>query len=437
MKIRIDSYKNIHNLTIPVHDNKLILLGNNGVGKTNTLEAVYFEKCVIEDAPYEYKKRYMMSLETISMDDYFPNANILRKIFPDITIDNLQYKLMQFLEEAYTQLNRHLLKKLVQDALDTLTYCIANKQFDTSPIAITRLIILKWLYRESVRTGDKYIILADSPELFAHPMLMNEITNALLDLSKRGCLVIITTHNEYVISRFFSRFEEIVKIEKDANGNARITTIDMDEVKERIREFYRRDEYLTHSFSRMTHPDDGLIKLLNDDIENFLITAFRDRIITIFFAETVVLGEGASEDVLFDYINNVLQPQWVSDNRTGFMNCMGKSTMPLYFVFLNYLNVRTLVIYDLDNTNNLVHAAYRKCFDDYHFEHPSLFASYYLSPDLERYLDIDNGQRIRSLVKPLNVFNYTYMQEEVNPRVNELVDIMELNIQRMKEAAAR
>ena len=119
------------------------------------------------------------------------------------------------------------------------------------------------------------------------------------------------------------------------------------------------------------------------------------------------------------------------------MNCMGKSTMPLYFVFLNYLNVRTLVIYDLDNTNNLVHAAYRKCFDDYHFEHPSLFASYYLSPDLERYLDIDNGQRIRSLVKPLNVFNYTYMQEEVNPRVNELVDIMELNIQRMKEAAAR
>ena len=36
----------------------------------------------------------MMSLETISMDDYFPNANILRKIFPDISLDNLREKLL-------------------------------------------------------------------------------------------------------------------------------------------------------------------------------------------------------------------------------------------------------------------------------------------------------------------------------------------------------
>ena len=41
MKITIDSYKNIHDLTIPVVNNKLILLGANGVGKTNTLEAVF------------------------------------------------------------------------------------------------------------------------------------------------------------------------------------------------------------------------------------------------------------------------------------------------------------------------------------------------------------------------------------------------------------
>ena len=42
MKITIDSYKNIHDLTIPVVNNKLILLGANGVGKTNTLEAVFY-----------------------------------------------------------------------------------------------------------------------------------------------------------------------------------------------------------------------------------------------------------------------------------------------------------------------------------------------------------------------------------------------------------
>ena len=435
MKIRIDSYKNIHNLTIPVYDNKLILLGANGVGKTNTLEAVFYNKCVIEDAPCEYAKRYLLSMEMLSGDDYFPNANILRKIFPDINLDNLRSKLLQFLEEAYDQLHRHLMKKLVQDALETLTYCITNKQFDPSPLAITRLIILKWIHRESLRTNNKYIVMVDSPELYAHPMLMNEITNCLLDLAKRGCLVIITTHNEHIIGRFFTRFDEIVKIVKDEHNNVDIIRADMEEIKKNIRDFYRRNEYLTHSFSRMTHLDDGLVQLLDEEIESYLITAFRDHILTVYFAETMVLGEGASEDVLFDYINNVIQPQWIADNRTGFMNCMGKSTMPLYFIFLNYLKVKVLVLYDLDNMDNLVHAAYRRCFDDYHFEHPDLFASYYLSPDLERYLNMNNGQRIRSLVKPVNIFSYTYMRKEVNPRVTELIDIMELNIQRMKEVS--
>ena len=434
MKITIDSYKNIHDLTIPVVNNKLILLGANGVGKTNTLEAVFYNECRIEDAPYKYARRFLLSMDLLSGDDYYPNANIIQEMFPDITMDNLQEKLMIFLENAYKYQNRPMMRKMIQDALDTLTYCISNQHFDPSPLAITRLAVLYKIYHDAIRTGEKYIVLVDSPELFAHPMMMDEIVNVLLSLAETGCLVIITTHNEHVISRFFTSFDEIVMVVKGVDGQMGMITVDMPAITNEIRAFYRQDEYLTHSFSRMSHEDDGLMELLENNLESYLITAFRDRIITIFFSETMVLGEGASEDVLFDYICNVAHPQWISEHQTGFLNCMGKSTMPIYFIFLNHLGIRTFVLYDLDNPANLVHDSYHRYFDAYHFANPSLFASYYLNPDLEGYLNITNGERVRSIIKPLGIFRYTYMQKEENPRLEKLINIMEENILRMKEA---
>ena len=78
--------------------------------------------------------------------------------------------------------------------------------------------------------------------------------------------------------------------------------------------------------------------------------------------------------------------------------------------------------------------AYHHYFDEYHFANPSLFASYYLNPDLEGYLNITSGERVRSIIKPLGIFRYTYMQKEENPRLEKLINIMEENILRMKEA---
>lgn len=435
MKIRIDSYKNIHDLTIPVVNNKLILLGANGVGKTNTLEAVFFGKAVLEDAPYEYDRRYMLSMNILdNADEYYPNSRLIRELFPNITMENAQEVMLDFLERVYLRLDRPLLRKLVRDALETLKYAIDIKHFDPSPLAITRLVILNKIYERVTRNNKHYIILVDTPEIYAHPLLTDEIVSVLLALQQAGCLVMVSTHSEYVVSRFFTRFEEIVKLEKTAEGIIHANTVNMQLIMQRIREFYDQDEYLKHNFSRSSHFDEGLVKLLDNDLESYLITAFRDHIINIFFSQTMVLGEGASEDVLFDYIENVINPAWVSEYQVGFINCMGKSTMPLYFIFLNGIGVRTFVLYDLDNEQNPVHASYHKCFDDYHFRHKHLFSSYYLAPDLEGYLNFSNGERIESIIKPVNIFNFTFLREKENPQVGKLIDIMEENIRRMIEA---
>ena len=93
-----------------------------------------------------------------------------------------------------------------------------------------------------------------------------------------------------------------------------------------------------------------------------------------------------------------------------------------------------MVLYDYDNNNNPVHVAYHNAFNDYHFRNKKLFASYYLRPDLEGYLNIDNGEKIESIIKPVNVFNYTFMMKDENPHLKELLDIIENNIKRMLNA---
>ena len=65
MKIFIENYKNIRNVTLDVLESKrMILLGANGTGKTNTLEASYYEKCSFLDCEDEYADRFLLSLDT-------------------------------------------------------------------------------------------------------------------------------------------------------------------------------------------------------------------------------------------------------------------------------------------------------------------------------------------------------------------------------------
>ena len=427
MKIFIENYKNIRNVTLDVPESKrMILLGANGTGKTNTLEAIYYEKCSFLDCEDEYADRFLLSLDHKSMDYYYPNADLIRELFSFDDEKDLISVLMEFLEKSYDKLKMPLMRKLINDALDAFRFARINKKFDPSPLAITRLVILNRIYEKARQLNQKYIILMDTPELYAHPLLMEEISTSLLKLEQAGCLVIVTTHNEQVISRLFTRFNEIVRLSKNAEGFMETMTVDMEKVEKDIIAFYEVDEYLTHNFSKSSRPDFGLVRLLERDIEGYLITAFRDRIIKAFFYNTIVLGEGASEDVLFDYIENKVHPSWAAEYRVGFMNCMGKSTMPLYFIFLNNIGVKTFVIYDYDNDNNPVHVAYREAFNRYFHDHKNIFRCYYLKPDLEGFLNI--GERVESIIKPVNIYNYTFMQDTRSKGINRLLNVLKENI---------
>lgn len=433
MKIVIDDHKNIKNLTITIPSSRLlILLGSNGVGKTNTLEAIYLNKFRLLDEEVHYDQSYLLALDSlINHQDYYPHQQEIYHLFGE-NFKDISSSLFSYLEKMYQELNKPLLRKFINDALASLSYSVVNQRFDPSTLAITRLVILNRLLQKAKENNEKYIILVDSPELFAHPILMDEITTILQQLKHWGCIVIVSTHSDHIISRLFKSFAELVRLDKSKHGLVTIQSVDIAKVIEDIRAFYDADEMLKHSFSRSGVYDEGLLTLLNRDIEAYLIIAFRDFIITAFFSRIVVLGEGASENVLFDFIENELHPNWLSEHQVGFISCMGKSTMPLYFIFLNNLGVKAFVLYDLDSQDNIVHQAYRKAFENYFEEHRQVFRSYYLKPDLEGFLNIDSA-KLQSIIKPLHIFNHSFLQEKGNGVFNRLLDIMEENILKMAE----
>ena len=100
--------------------------------------------------------------------------------------------------------------------------------------------------------------------------------------------------------------------------------------------------------------------------------------------------------------------------------------MPLYFIFLNNIGVKTFVIYDYDNDNNPVHVAYREAFNRYFHDHKDIFRCYYLKPDLEGFLNI--GERVESIIKPVNIYNYTFMQDTRSKGINRLLNVLKENI---------
>ena len=429
MKIHIKEYKNIRNLTIPVSpSNTVILLGSNGVGKTNTLEAIYRDYGQITDTDTDFKGKYLLSLDLPrERDKYYPNADVLGQLFT-APAGELPEVMLNFLEEEYTKTHRPMMKQYISDALQNLKYAEVNREFDLSPAAVIRLVILNVILAQARENNEKYIVMVDSPELYAHPMLMDELTATLNQLRALGSLIIISTHNDRIVSRMFSSFADIIKMTKK-DGLLQIQTVDIEDIKNRILDFYRSDENLTHSFSRSTHHDDGLLKILNEDLEGYLITSLRDHIITIFSSPTIILGEGISEDVLFDYIDNELHPNWLSEYQVGFMSCIGKSTMPLYFITLNAIGVKTFVLFDYDNDTNPVHNAFRLAFKRYHLANKRMFRSYYLKPDLENYLNFfDDEDKIASIVKPVNIYNYTFLRRTENRQLNQLLEIMHDNI---------
>lgn len=397
---------------IRMYDRLLLVVGNHGAGKTQFL---------LELSNHQYQLHSDVAYQPLCCLIHHSTDTVqwvLNQVFNDETQWEKEYQ--KFL---YTHFDQEEVSWILQKA-GTVSDFLDTSIVQNLPIQ--RWILMRMLLE--ITNLQPLMIIMDEPELFAHPQLVREFCVLLNQLRQQGHMIIVATNSETVVADLFEDIEQVVRLEK-----GKMIQANAQEIEQKIWKFYHQDTMLERRFSEAKQVDVGLNNVLENYIRIYLSSVFRNSMFTMMHSDYVLLGEGSSEDILFDYIDQILHPEWVRKYRVKYTGCLGKSTMPFYFIFLNALGIGTVCIHDYDNDTNPVHVAYAKAFQTYEKENPSLFKRLILNPDLEHVLQICPDYKLLPMEKPINVFQETFVTNHVKDKVEELTNLMKIMIEEMKD----
>ena len=193
---------------------------------------------------------------------------------------------------------------------------------------IYNLIKLSSNYKAEKETSEKkgkdftpkmVLLLFEEPEVFLHPSAQENLSLYLRKFASHSInQVLISTHSSQFVSMSIMDITSIIRLEK-VNG---ITTIYQSQLPESVL----------------------------DECKNLV---FFDRPRSdMFFANKVILVEGPTEYMLFNYLK---QKQRINIEKTKGLCCIdtiGKLSMPYFIKILKSFNIRYSVLFDLDSDIN-------------------------------------------------------------------------------------
>lgn len=410
MRTRIETL-HTPNKDIHIYEGLLMVVGNHGAGKTDFLNSVINKEYrIISDKKYRI-------VPLLLTNTFVTLTTILNEVLGDE--ENWTESYPAYIHKHYSKKEAENILSRIPNAVDLLPN-VVNELF-----VVKRLIIIEML----LCISDKMAIVIDEPELAGHPMIVRDICIALRQLQEKGNIVIVATNSETVVSKLFEDIEQLVRLEKKTG----IIQVDVKKLENEILTFFKKDIYLLRQFSNSNYLDKGLNNVLMNYTRVYLSSIFRNTMFNLMHADGVILGEGSSEDILFDYLDLVIHPEWMRDYRIQYMGCLGKNTMPFYFLFLNHLGIKTVCLYDADKNTNPVHASYANAFAEYEKENGHLYAKMALNPDLEHVLDIVPDYKLLSIEKPVNIYHNTFATDNIKDKVSKLSDVIKVLFDKMEK----
>lgn len=286
-------------------------------------------------------------------------------------------------------------------------------------------------YRQKEFSPEFNFILFEEPEAFLHPSQQERLNIGLKSLSlEKGTQIIISTHSPFFLSRNIEEITSLAKLKRN-NGITQIYQVS-ENTRDRI---FRENNELAQIFKEeLNNPtidsktkkkikkklgDSNNIKKMEEESIRYQLYLDSERCCS-FFADIVIICEGASEKVLLEYL---LKNQWTDliERSIYVLDSMGKYNIHRYMNLFKELGISHSILADRDRDNN-IHEIINKFIQD----NINLFTinSYFFEHNVETFLDIFPPPKNRNDKKPLNIM-WNYFKNRISDeKIAELYEIV-------------
>ncbi len=271
------------------------------------------------------------------------------------------------------------------------------------------LIKLSTKYKEKKTTKDKkeffsnfLLILFEEPEVFLHSSQQEILNQSLKDLScEKSQQVLISTHSVHFVSRNIDSLSSILKLYKQ-NGETQVFQITDSELEEIL--IANKD--LKDILGQTTEEKD-----LDLEAIRYSLWLDPDRCCA-FFADFVLICEGASEKILIDYLIRNKEIE-LPNKEVYILNALGKENIHRYMNLFNELGIKHSVIFDGDENkkNKEYHTKIRQFLEKN--KNNFTFKIDCFQDNLEKFLNIPEEND--NYKKPLSVM-WHYQNKKINDK---------------------
>ena len=279
---------------------------------------------------------------------------------------------------------------------------------------------------------DYSLILFEEPEAFLHPTQQEKLQSSLRELSQLpNQQIILSTHSPKFVCKQTLYFNTLIRLGK-SNGVTKIFKLDDEEISfiqnENIGLYNLFCEKLMDTSTpqaiktiiqrrQFGHNPPRTEDKLQDESINYFIWLNAERS-SLFFAKHVIICEGPSEKVLFEYLFNELWTD-LRDKQIYILDALGKFNIHRYISFLSKLGIEHSIFADKDNDDN-IHAI----INDYITSKRTAFTKniHFFENDIEDFLEI--AKPSRKDLKPINIIKKQMSGEITTAKITALKNII-------------
>ncbi len=281
---------------------------------------------------------------------------------------------------------------------------------------------------------DFKLLLFEEPEAFLHPSQQEQLNIHLRKFSEDAeQQVIITTHSPIFVGRNFHDIKSLIRLSKigGASHAFQMSEVELESVldenislakmfQELLKDASIGDE-LKKKIRKQGLAVDNLdiqIKLEQESIKFFLWLDFDKS--ALFFSKHVIICEGASEKILFDFLTS---NKWIDikEKQIYFLDALGKFNIHRYMNLFDKLGISHSVIVDKDNDRD-----YHKYINEFIEKNKKNTTKKieWFDEDVEKFLGISKIDK-RDDLKPLNIMQNLMNNSIDIKKIDELKGIVE------------